>query len=141
MKFLVFLLTVGTIFCQYSQPIQSEEMELGFSTSPTSSLLSGSKFNMSQGFTLMSSFGGNVSGTTGIFSNYMNYQINPNMKLHGNFHLVKPSYSINGQSFESDFNIQYDIGLDYRVSKNAFISFKFRNFGINTPSNQFQWSE
>jgi hypothetical protein len=139
MKNLLFLLIVSTVFCQYSQPFQSEEIELGLQNT-SSAFFDENKFTMSHGLTFVSSFGNNVSGSTGVFSNYMNYQINPNMKLHGNFHLVKPSYSINGNQFQSEFNVQYDIGLDYKFSDNVFFSLQFRNSNGNYFSNnQHPW--
>ena len=95
------------------------------------SILTPSKFQMNQGFTLMTSMGSGMSQTTGIYSNFSSYKLSERMLVKTGIHLIQSqdnlSYSTGPQA-----GVGYEIGLEYKLSSNSLITFQVVNYS-NSP--------
>ena len=95
------------------------------------SILTPSKFQMNQGFTLMTSMGSGMSQTTGIYSNFSSYKLSERMLVKTGIHLIQSqnnlSYSTGPQA-----GVGYEIGLEYKLSPNSLITFQVANYN-NSP--------
>ena len=95
------------------------------------SILTPSKFQMNQGFTLMTSMGSGMSQTTGIYSNFSSYKLSERMLVKTGIHLIQNqdnlSYSTGPQA-----GVGYEIGLEYKLSPNSLITFQVANYS-NSP--------
>ena len=94
-------------------------------------ILTPSKFQMNQGFTLMTSMGSGMSQTTGIYSNFSSYKLSERMLFKTGIHLIQNqdnlSYSTGPQA-----GVGYEIGLEYKLSPNSLITFQVANYS-NSP--------
>jgi hypothetical protein len=94
-------------------------------------ILAPSKFQMNQGFTLMTSMGSGMSQTTGIYSNFSSYKLSERMLVKTGIHLIQNqdnlSYSTGPQA-----GVGYEIGLEYKLSPNSLITFQVANYS-NSP--------
>ena len=94
-------------------------------------ILTPSKFQMNQGFTLMTSMGSSISQTTGIYSNFSSYKLSERMLVKTGVHLIQSqdnlSYSMGPQA-----GVGYEIGLEYKLSSNSLITFQVVNYS-NSP--------
>ena len=94
-------------------------------------ILTPSKFQMNQGFTLMTSMGSSMSQTTGIYSNFSSYKLSERMLVKTGVHLIQNqdnlSYSTGPQA-----GVGYEIGLEYKLSPNSLITFQVANYS-NSP--------
>ena len=95
------------------------------------SILIPSKFQMNQGFTLMTSMNNGMSQTTGIYSNFSSYKLSDRLQFNTGIHLIQNqnnlSYSTGPQA-----SVEYEIGLKYQLSTNSLITFQFENYS-NSP--------
>ena len=94
-------------------------------------ILTPSKFQMNQGFTLMTSMGSGMSQTIGIYSNFSSYKLSERMLVKTGIHLIQSqnnlSYSTGPQA-----GVGYEIGLEYKLSPNSLITFQVANYS-NSP--------
>ena len=94
-------------------------------------ILTPSKFQMNQGFTLMTSMGSGMSQTIGIYSNFSSYKLSERMLVKTGIHLIQNqnnlSYSTGPQA-----GVGYEIGLEYKLSPNSLITFQVANYS-NSP--------
>ena len=94
-------------------------------------ILTPSKFQMNQGFTLMTSMGSGMSQTTGIYSNFSSYKLSERMLVKTGIHFIQSqdnlSYSTGPQA-----GVGYEIGLEYKLSPNSLITFQVANYS-NSP--------
>ena len=94
-------------------------------------ILTPGKFQMSQGFTLMTAMGSGMSQTTGIYSNFSSYKLSDRIQFNTGIHLIQNqnnlSYSPGAQSA-----VGYEIGLEYKLSPNSLITFQVANYS-NSP--------
>ena len=94
-------------------------------------ILTPSKLQMNQGFTLMTSMGSGMSQTTGIYSNFSSYKLSERMLVKTGIHLIQNqdnlSYSTGPQA-----DVGYEIGLEYKLSPNSLITFQVANYS-NSP--------
>ena len=85
-------------------------------------ILTPSKFQMNQGFTLMTSMGNGMSQTTGIYSNFSSYKLSDRVQFNTGIHLIQNqnnlSYSTGPQA-----GVGYEFGLEYKLSPNSLITF------------------
>ena len=95
------------------------------------SIMNQNKFNMNQGFTLMTSMGGGMSQTMGVYSNYSSFKLSERLKFKTGFHLIQSqnnlSYSNGPQT-----GIGYELGVEYKLSPNSILSFQLVNYS-NSP--------
>ena len=94
-------------------------------------ILTPSKFQMSQGFTFMTSMGNGMSQTTGIYSNFSSYKLSDRLQFNTGIHLIQRqsnmSYSMGPQA-----GIEYEVGFEYKLSPNSLIIFQVANYN-NSP--------
>ena len=94
-------------------------------------ILNLNRFQMNQGFTLMTSMGSGMSQTTGIYSNFSSYKLSERLKLNTSFHLIQNqnnlSYSKGPQT-----GLGYEFSLEYQMNPNSIISFQIVNLS-NSP--------
>ena len=95
------------------------------------SIMNPNKFNMNQGFTMMTSMSGGKSQTMGIYSNYSSFKLSERLQFKTGLHLIQSqnnlSYSNGPQT-----GIGYELGLEYKLSPNSMLSFQLVNYS-NSP--------
>ncbi len=89
------------------------------------------KFNMNQGFTMMTSMSGGKSQTMGIYSNYSSFKLSERLQFKTGLHLTQRqnnlSYSNGPQT-----GIGYELGVEYKLSPNSILTFQLVNYS-NSP--------
>ena len=95
------------------------------------SIMNPNKFNMNQGFTMMTSMSGGKSQTMGIYSNYSSFKLSERLQFKTGLHLIQSqnnlSYSNGPQT-----GIGYELGVEYKLSPNSILSFQLVNYS-NSP--------
>ena len=95
------------------------------------SIMNPNKFNMNQGFTMMTSMSGGKSQTMGIYSNYSSFKLSERLQFKTGLHLIQSqnnlSYSNGPQT-----GIGYELGMEYKLSPNSMLSFQLVNYS-NSP--------
>ena len=95
------------------------------------SIMNPNKFNMNQGFTMMTSMSGGKSQTMGVYSNYSSFKLSERLQFKTGLHLIQSqnnlSYS-NGPQTE----IGYELGVEYKLSPNSMLTFQLVNYS-NSP--------
>ena len=99
------------------------------------SIMNPNKFNMNQGFTMMTSMSGGKSQTMGIYSNYSSFKLSERLQFRTGLHLIQSqnnlSYSNGPQT-----GIGYELGVEYKLSSNSILSFQLVNFSTSPIRNQ-----
>ena len=94
-------------------------------------ILNQNRFQMNQGFTFMTSMGGGMSHTTGIYSNFSSYKLSERLQFNSGIHLIQNqnnlSYSTGPQT-----GLGYNFGLEYKLSPNSVIMLQVENYS-NSP--------
>ena len=95
------------------------------------SILNKNRFKMNQSFSLSTFMGGNMSQTTGIYSNFTSYKLSERMNFSTGLHLIQ---SQNNLSYSSgpQTGIGYEFGLEYKLSPNSIFTFQVINYS-NSP--------
>ena len=95
------------------------------------SIMNPNKFNMNQGFTMMTSMSGGKSQTMGIYSNYSSFKLSERLQFKTGLHLIQSqnnlSYSNGPQT-----GIGYELGVEYKLSPNSMLTFQWVNYS-NSP--------
>ena len=95
------------------------------------SIMNPNKFNMNQGFTMMTSMSGGKSQTMGIYSNYSSFKLSERLQFKTGLHLIQSqnnlSYSNGPQT-----GIGYELGVEYKLSPNSMLTFQWINYS-NSP--------
>jgi len=95
------------------------------------SIMNPNKFNMNQGFTMMTSMSGGKSQTMGIYSNYSSFKLSERLQFKTGLHLIQSqnnlSYSNGPQT-----GIGYELGVEYKLSPNSMLTFQLINYS-NSP--------
>ena len=95
------------------------------------SILTPSKFQMNQGFTLMTSMGSGMNQTTGIYSNFSSYKLSDRLQFNTGIHLIQNQYSLSNYT-GPQAGAGYEIGLEYKLSPNSLITLQVANYN-NSP--------
>ena len=95
------------------------------------SIMNPNKFNMNQGFTMMTSMSGSKSQTMGIYSNYSSFKLSERLQFKTGLHLIQ---SQNNLSYSNDpqTGIGYELGVEYKLSPNSMLTFQLVNYS-NSP--------
>lgn len=124
---LFFSLIDGQDNTLYNKPIKI----LNQSRQTEQPILNPNRFQMSQGFTLTTSTGNNLSRTTGIYSNVSSYKLSERTKFNMGLHLIQNQnnfpYSSGAQT-----TLSYEFGLEYKLGTNATFSVQLINLS-NSP--------
>ena len=94
-------------------------------------ILNLNRFQMNQGFTLMTSMGSGMSQTTGIYSNFSSYKLSERLKLNTSFHLIQNQNNLS-YSNEPHTGIGYEFGLEYQMGPNSKFNLQIVNLS-NSP--------
>ena len=94
-------------------------------------ILNLNRFQMNQGFTLMTSMGSGLSQTTGIYSNFSSYKLSERLKLNTSFHLIQNQNNLS-YSNEPQTGIGYEFGLEYQMGPNSVFNLQVVNLS-NSP--------
>ena len=84
-------------------------------------------FTMNHGFSLMANSSIFGSSTMGVYSNQVKYNFSDKLRLNSTFHLINSNQSI--YSNNQNFNVKYELGLEYKLYENSRIFFQFSNIG------------
>ena len=99
------------------------------------SIMNPNKFNMNQGFTMMTSMSGGKSQTMGIYSNYSSFKLSERLQFKTGLHLIQSqnnlSYSNGPQT-----GIGYELGVKYKLSPNSMLTFQLVNYSNSPIRNQ-----
>ena len=90
---------------------------------------------MNHGFSLMANSSTFGSSTMGVYSNQVKYNFSDKLSVKSTFHLMNSNQTI--YSNNQNFDVKYELGLEYELSKNSRIFFQISNLGRpqnNLPS-------
>ena len=95
------------------------------------SIMNPNKFNMNQGFTMMTSMSGGKSQTMGVYSNYSSFKLSERFQFKTGLHFI---HSQNNLSFSNgpQTGIGYELGVEYKLSPNSILTFQLVNYS-NSP--------
>jgi len=108
---------------QNELPINSSQFER--------SSLSLDKFQMNQGFTMMTSMGSGMSQTMGIYSNLSSYKLSERLQFKTGLHLFQGQNNLSYSNGTST-GIGYELGVEYKLSPNSMLTFQLVNYS-NSP--------
>ena len=94
-------------------------------------ILNPNRFQMNQGFTLMTNIGNGLNQTTGIYSNFSSYKLSERLRLNTSFHLIQNQNNLS-YSNEPQAGIGYEFGLEYKMGPNSVFNLKVVNLS-NSP--------
>ena len=94
-------------------------------------ILNPNRFQMNQGFTLMTNIGNGLNQTTGIYSNFSSYKLSERLRLNTSFHLIQNQNNLS-YSNEPQTGIGYEFGLEYQMGPNSVFNLKVVNLS-NSP--------
>ena len=95
------------------------------------SILNPNRFKISQSFSLSTSMGGNMSQTTGIYSNFSSYKLSERMNFNAGLHLIQRQNNL-AYSSGPQTGIGYELGMEYKLNPNAIFSLQVTNYS-NSP--------
>ena len=95
------------------------------------SILNQNRFQMNQSFSLSTSMDGNMSQTTGIYSNVSSYKLSERINFSTGLHLIQNQNNLAYPS-GSKTGIGYALGMEYQLSKNSIFSLQIINYS-NSP--------
>ena len=84
-------------------------------------------FTVNHAFSLVANSGTFGSTTIGVYSNQVKYNFSDKLSLNSTFHLMDSNQSFNSNN--QNFNVKYELGLEYKLSRNSQIFFQFSNIG------------
>ena len=95
------------------------------------SILTPNKFQINQGFTLMTSMSSGMSQTTGIYSNFSSYKLSDRLQFNTGIHLIQ---NLNNLSYVKgpQASVGYEVGFEYKLSPNSLITLQVANY-TNSP--------
>ncbi len=103
-------------FIPITPPISNTEM--------TSSI---PQFTMNHGFSLMANSGTFGSSTMGVYSNQVKYNFSDKLSFNSTFHLMNSNQTL--YTNNQNFNVKYELEMEYKLSENSRIFFQFSNLG------------
>ena len=95
------------------------------------SIMNPNKFNMNQGFTMMTSMSGGKSQTMGDYSNYSSFKLSERLQFKTGLHLIQNQNNL-AYSNGPQTGIGYELGVEYKLSPNSILSFQLVNYS-NSP--------
>ena len=127
--FVLLALVNGQVMIPYEKN-ESEKMQINQFEQP---ILRPSRFSMTHGFNLSTSMNNKMSETTGIFSNFIHYKLSEKMQVKTAFHLIQNQNNLSFTSKPS-MGYGYELGIEYKLSPNSFISLQILKHGNSTHS-------
>ncbi len=114
------LIAVG--FPQLNPELNPNRIETNSGPGFMNSVMNPNRFQMNQSVSFSAVSGGGMSGSVGIFSNYLSYRISDKMNFSAGLHLIKPSFTTNLGEFQKPV-LNYDLQFDYKFSENFRLQF------------------
>ena len=108
-------------------PINTDQFE--------QSIMNPNKFNMNQGFTMMTSMSGGKSQTMGIYSNYSSFKLSERLQFKTGLHLIQSQNNLS-YSNGSQTGIGYELGVEYKLSPNSMLTFQLVNYSNSLIRNR-----
>ena len=90
-------------------------------------ILNPNRFQMNQGFTLMTSMGSGMSQTTGVYSNFSSYKLSERLQFNSGIHLIQNQ---NNHSYSNSIpktGLGYEFGIEYQLSPTSIITLQVAN--------------
>ncbi|NOZ08572.1 MAG: hypothetical protein GXO91_06815 [FCB group bacterium] len=109
-------------FSQFNPELNPNRIETNSGPGFMNSVMNPNRFQMNQSVSFTAVSGGGMSGSVGIFSNYLNYRISDKMNFSAGLHLIKPSFSTNFGDLQKPV-LNYDLQFDYKFSENFRMQF------------------
>jgi len=103
----------------------------GLNSSTAQSILNNNQFQMNHQFSLSTSMGGGFGSTTGLYSNYTQFNFSDRLKLKTGLHISQNQNNFNHSSGLQP-GIGYELGLEYKLGENSHFQFQLVNFK-NSP--------
>ena len=98
------------------------------------SILNQNRFNMNHSFSIMSSMNKGLNQTTGIYSNYISYNISNKTTIKSSFHLFQ-NQSNSLLPNRPNAQMGYEIELNYKISQNSELTINLGNYKNNVYNN------
>ena len=95
------------------------------------SILNPNRLKISQSFSLSTSMNGNMSQTTGIYSNFSSYKLSERMNFNAGLHLIQGQNNL-AYSSGPQTGIGYELEMEYKLSPNAIFSLQITDYS-NAP--------
>jgi len=128
------LICSSIILCQSSIMKQHNHYSVPALNTCSQNNLNTNKFLMNHGFSLSTSMANNQSQSFGIYSNQIQYQISDKFQIKTNIDLIQGKG--NFQNINSpETNIQYGLGIEYKLNSKSIISFQIINQNKNISNN------
>ncbi|MBC8213538.1 MAG: hypothetical protein ISR90_02200 [Candidatus Marinimicrobia bacterium] len=123
---ITFIFSVGNL--TLGQILLPSNEDLTFAQSENS-FLNPNNLTMNQSVSFMTSTGKGFTSSVGMYSNYINYQINPKLNISTGIHFIQPS---NTGMFDNpnSLSLNYDFHLNYQISENFRFEMNVSNIGI-----------
>ena len=118
---------VGMCFSQGFEPELGSFIPITPPISNTEMVPHTPNFTMNHGFSLMANSSTFGSSTMGVYSNQVKYNFSDRLNLNSTFHLMNSNQSF--YSNNQNFNVKYELGLEYKLYENSRIFFQFSNMG------------
>ena len=125
--FLVFTLVDGQSIIANQSPNELPNNSGQFEQS----IMNPNKFNMNQGFTMMTSMSGGKSQTMGVYSNYSSFKLSERLQFKTGLHLIQNQNNL-AYSNGPQTGIGYELGVEYKLNPNSILSFQLVNYS-NSP--------
>ena len=90
-------------------------------------ILAPNKFQMNQGFSIMTSMGNGMNQTIGIYSNFSSYKLSERLQFNSGIHLIQNQ---NNHSYSNGIpktGLGYEFGIEYQLSPNSIITLQVTN--------------
>jgi len=91
------------------------------------------KFKLNHGFSFIANTSPFGLNNMGIYHNQMSYKFSDKLIINSNLNFINSNKSIYNNI--EKINIQYKLGLEYKLSENSHIYFNFSNLGNSSGSN------
>jgi|TARA_B110000467_G_scaffold116107_1_gene106753 hypothetical protein len=84
-------------------------------------------FAMNHGFSILANSGTFGPRTKGVYSNQVKYKFSDKLILNSTFHITNSNQLF--YTNNKNFDVNYELGLEYKLSENSRIFFQFSNLG------------
>ncbi len=120
---LLLLIAMSAIgFAQLNPELNPNGLDTNSSPGFLNSVMNPNRFQMNQSVSFTAVSGSGMSGSIGVFSNYLNYRVSDKMNFSAGLHIIKPSYSTQFGEIQKPV-LNYDFQLDYKFSDNFRMQF------------------
>ena len=131
-KLVLFCLISSIIFSQTSIIKQKRYFDIPHLNNKEQ--ITKNNFLINHGFSLSTSLNNNQSQSYGIYSNQIQYKISDKFQIKTQIDLIQSS-GIYSNINSNQANINYGLGLEYKLNSNSIISFQINNHNNSLSNN------